>query len=79
MHDHIIQQVRVCQKGHVNSKNCGERPWERIDGKQQATNDVRQEGSTWTSTDTSRQRPGMGSSTVGYQESRGKVPYRDNG
>jgi hypothetical protein len=61
MPDQIIQQVRVRQQGHVNSKICGESPWESIDDKQQAANDVRQEGLTWTSIDPPCQGPGTGS------------------
>jgi hypothetical protein len=70
--------MRVRQQGCVKSKICGERPWESIDEKQQAMNDVRQEGLTRTSIDPPCQRPGMGSFTVGYHAIRGKDPYRDN-
>jgi hypothetical protein len=78
MQDQIIQQARVRQQGRVNSKICGERPWESIDDIQQAANDVRKEGLTRTSIDPPRQRPGTGRCSVGYQASKGKGPYRDN-
>jgi hypothetical protein len=73
----IIQQVRVRQQGHINSKNCGERPWESIGDKKQAMIDVRQEGLTRTSIDTPHQRTCMGSITLGSPASRGKGLHRD--
>jgi hypothetical protein len=79
MQDQIIQKVRVQQQGCVNNNIYRERPWESIDDKQQATNDVRQEGLTRTNIDPPRQRIGTGRYLVGYQASRGKGPYMDNG
>jgi hypothetical protein len=79
MQDQIIQQERVQQQVHVNNNNCEERPWESIDDKQQAANDIRKEGLAWANISTPCQRTGMRISTVGYQVSRGKGSHRDNG
>jgi len=71
--------MRVRQQGRVNSKICGEISWESINGKQNPSNDIRKEGSTWTNIDPPHQGAGTRSCPVGYQESRGKGQYKNNG